>query len=58
MAQKQWANLDYRKNITMIGVVRNKGDKQIMAMGTYAEQDADHAEIAFAAHKEFNLKRH
>jgi acyl-CoA hydrolase/GNAT superfamily N-acetyltransferase len=54
MAQKQWAGLDYRKNITMIGVVRNKGDKQIMAMGTYAEQDGDIAEVAFLVHEDFH----
>lgn len=53
MAQKHWANLDYRKNISMIGVVRNKGDKQIMAMGTYAEVDSDTAEIAFLVHEDF-----
>jgi acyl-CoA hydrolase/GNAT superfamily N-acetyltransferase len=53
MAQKHWANLDYSKNISMIGVVRNKGDKQIMAMGTYAEVDSDKAEVAFLVHEDF-----
>jgi hypothetical protein len=47
MAQDHWANLDYRKNRSLAGVVRNKGDNEIMAMGTYTEVDADHAEVAF-----------
>lgn len=53
MAQSHWANLDYRKNISMIGVVRNKGDKQIVAMGTYAELDSNSAEVAFLVHEDF-----
>ncbi len=53
MAQSHWANLDYRKNISMIGVVRNKGDKQIVAMATYAEVDSDSAEVAFLVHEDF-----
>jgi acyl-CoA hydrolase/GNAT superfamily N-acetyltransferase len=52
MAQKHWANLDYRKNLSMIGLIRNKGDKQIMAMGTYAEVDSEHAEVAFLVHED------
>ncbi len=53
MAQSHWANLDYRKNISMIGVVRNKGDKQIVAMATYGEVDSDSAEVAFLVHEDF-----
>jgi len=56
MAQKHWANLDYRKNLSMIGVVHNKGDKQIIAMGTYAEVDSDLAEVAFLVHEDFQGK--
>jgi acyl-CoA hydrolase/GNAT superfamily N-acetyltransferase len=53
MAQKHWANLDYRKNISLAGVVRYKGDKQIMAMGTYAEVDTGQAEVAFMVREDF-----
>lgn len=53
MAQKHWANLDYRKNISLVGVVRYKGDKQIMAMGTYAEVDTEQAEVAFMVREDF-----
>ncbi|MGD9367963.1 MAG: GNAT family N-acetyltransferase [Desulfobacteraceae bacterium] len=53
MAQKHWANLDYRKNISLAGVVRYKGDKQIMAMGTYAGVNTDQAEVAFMVREDF-----
>lgn len=53
MAQKHWANLDYRKNISLACVVRYKGDKQIMAMGTYAGVDAEQAEVAFMVREDF-----
>ena len=47
MAQNHWANLDYRKNISLVGTVRNKGNKEIVAIGTYAGTDDGCAEIAF-----------
>lgn len=53
MAQNHWVNLDYRKNISLIGSVRNKGNKEIIAMGTYVEMDAEKAEIAFLVRERF-----
>ncbi len=53
MAQNHWVNLDYRKNISLIGSVRNKGNKEIIAMGTYVEMDAEKAEIAFLVREHF-----
>jgi RimJ/RimL family protein N-acetyltransferase len=53
MAQNHWANLDYRKNISLIGAVRNKGNKEIMALGTYAGIDAGQAEVAFLVHEDY-----
>jgi acyl-CoA hydrolase/GNAT superfamily N-acetyltransferase len=53
LTQEHWANLDYRKNLSLAGVVRNKGDNEIMALGTYAEVDADRAELAFLVREDF-----
>jgi acyl-CoA hydrolase/GNAT superfamily N-acetyltransferase len=53
MAQNHWVNLDYRKNISLIGSVRNKGNKEIIAMGTYVGMDAEKAEIAFLVRERF-----
>ncbi len=53
MAQNHWANLDYRKNISLVGTVRNKGNKEIVAIGTYAGADDGCAEIAFLVREDF-----
>jgi hypothetical protein len=47
MAQEHWAELDYRKNISFIGLVRNKGNKEIVAIGSYMESEENRAEVAF-----------
>jgi acyl-CoA hydrolase/GNAT superfamily N-acetyltransferase len=53
MTQAHWANLDYRRNVSMIGVVRNKGNKEIVAIGTYAGEDTSRAEVAFVVREDF-----
>jgi acyl-CoA hydrolase/GNAT superfamily N-acetyltransferase len=53
MAQKHWADVDYRKNMTLIGLVRNKGYKEIMAVGSYAESEDNRAEVAFMVREDF-----
>jgi len=47
MLQKQWAQVDYRRNMTLIGLMQLGKRKQIVAIGSYAEADADSAEVAF-----------
>ncbi len=47
MLQKQWAEVDYRRNMTIIGLMQLGKRKQIVAIGSYAETDADAAEVAF-----------
>lgn len=54
MARDLWANMDYRKNISLIGVVQNKGVKEIATIGTYAEIDNKWAEIAFVVREDFH----
>jgi acyl-CoA hydrolase len=53
MAQNHWAHLDYRKSISLIGMVRQKGNQEIMAIGTYAGTDTNCAEIAFVVREDF-----
>ena len=54
MAQTHWAAMDYRKNMSLIGLVRVRGHKEIMAIGTYLGQaDDDHAEVAFVVREDF-----
>lgn len=54
MLQKHWAVIDYRKNISIIGLVREKGRKEFMAIGSYAQSDSeDTAEVAFVVREDF-----
>jgi len=53
MAQKHWASVDYSTLISMIGLVRNKGRKEIMSIGTYAGTDDNRAEVAFVVREDF-----
>ncbi len=54
--QKQWAAVDYRKNMSIIGLVQKKGHKEIMAIGSYAEakEEANMAEVAFVVREDFH----
>jgi acyl-CoA hydrolase/RimJ/RimL family protein N-acetyltransferase len=52
MAQDHWANMDYRKNISLIGIVQNRGNKEIIAIGTYAKMDDKWAEVAFVVRED------
>lgn len=53
MAQDHWAAMDYRKNISLIGIVQDKGNKEIVAIGTYAEMEEKCAEVAFVVREDF-----
>ncbi|MBI5446708.1 MAG: GNAT family N-acetyltransferase [Deltaproteobacteria bacterium] len=53
MAQSHWANLDYRKNVTLIGLVRNQGANEVMAIATYADAGDQRAEIAIVVREDF-----
>jgi GNAT superfamily N-acetyltransferase len=45
--QKHLATLDYRKNMSMIGLVRNRGNLDVVATGSYGMVDETTAEVAF-----------
>ncbi len=47
MLQQQWAEVDYRRNMTLIGLMQLGKRKQIVAIGSYAEIGSDTAEVAF-----------
>ncbi|MCP4670058.1 MAG: GNAT family N-acetyltransferase [Desulfobacula sp.] len=47
MLQKQWAQVDYRRNMTIIGLMQSGKRKQIVAIGSYAKADETSAEVAF-----------
>lgn len=53
VAQRHWASLDYRKYVTLIGLVSSKGSKEVMAIATYAHAEDDYAEVAVVVREDF-----
>jgi GNAT superfamily N-acetyltransferase len=53
VAQKQWASLDYRHNISIVGLVQKGGHKEILAIGSYARETEERAEVAFVVREDF-----
>jgi acyl-CoA hydrolase len=53
VVQKQWSSVDYHKNMSIIGLVQKGGHKEIMAIGSYAEDEAERAEVAFVVREDF-----
>ena len=52
--QEHWASVDYRKNLSLIGLVLRGGHKEIIAIGSYAEtSEKDIAEVAFVVREDF-----
>jgi len=52
MAQKQWSRVDYHKNISLVGSLQSKGHKEIVAIGSYADDSSGRAEVAFVVRED------
>ena len=52
VAQKHWAVIDYKKNMSLIGLVQKGGHKEIVAIGSYAMEDEHLAEVAFVVRED------
>ena len=53
VVQKHWASVDYRNNMSIIGLVQKGGHKEIIAIGTYAYDREQVAEIAFVVREDY-----
>jgi len=53
VVQEQWASVDYRKNMSIIGLMQKGGHKEIMSIGSYAMDDENRAEVAFVVREGF-----
>ncbi len=52
--QKQWASVDYKKNMSIVGLAQKGKHKEIIAIGSYyGEGESDHAEVAFLVREDF-----
>jgi GNAT superfamily N-acetyltransferase len=45
--------VDYRKNMSLIGLSQKGGSREIMAIGSYAEEEDDRAEVAFVVREDY-----
>ncbi len=54
--QKQWASIDYRKNMSVIGLVQKGGHQEIIAIASYAMDEPDRAEVAFVVREDYQGK--
>ncbi|MBF0200906.1 MAG: GNAT family N-acetyltransferase [Desulfamplus sp.] len=54
MLQRQWASVDYRRNMSIIGWRQIGRRKQIVAIGSYAEADETSAEVAFLVREDLH----
>jgi GNAT superfamily N-acetyltransferase len=53
VAQKQWASIDYHKNISLIGLVQRGGHQEITSIGSYAMESDSRAEVAFVVREDY-----
>ena len=53
VVQKHWASVDYHQNMSLIGLVQKGGHKEIIAIGTYAFDSDQVAEIAFVVREDY-----
>jgi acyl-CoA hydrolase/ribosomal protein S18 acetylase RimI-like enzyme len=53
VVQKQWSSVDYRKNMSIIGLIQNRGHQEIMSIGSYAQEDDNRAEVAFVVREDY-----
>ena len=51
--QRQWSSIDYRKNISIVGLTQHGGHKEIIAIGSYAMDTASRAEVAFVVREDY-----
>ncbi|PLX45755.1 MAG: acetyl-CoA hydrolase [Deltaproteobacteria bacterium] len=56
LAQQQWADLDYHDNVSLVGMARIKGHREIVAIGSYAKAEDGYAEVAFVVREDFQNK--
>ncbi len=54
VVQDQWSSMDYRNNLSIIGLNQSGGHEEIIAVGSYARGEEDHdAEVAFVINEDF-----
>lgn len=52
VVQQQWASVDYRKNMSLVGLLQKGGHQEIVAVGSYADNLEGRAEVAFVVRED------
>ena len=53
VVQRQWAEVDYHDNMSLIARVQKGGHHEVVAIGSYAQEKDGYAEVAFVVHDNF-----
>ena len=53
VVQQQWAEVDYHDNMSLIARVQREGHQEVIAIGSYAQEKNNYAEVAFVVHDDF-----
>ncbi len=53
VVQQDWAEIDYRTSMSLIGRVQRGGHYEVMAIGSYSSGENGYAEVAFVVHDDF-----
>ena len=53
VVQQQWAEVDYHDNMSLVGRVQKGGHYEVMAIGSYAQEEEGFAEVAFVVHDNY-----
>lgn len=53
VVQRQHASIDYRKNMSILGLVQKGSHKEIVAIGSYGEDSIDRVEVAFVVREDY-----
>ena len=51
--QRQWSSIDYRRNISIVGLAQHSGHKEMIAIGSYAMDSVERAEVAFVVREDY-----
>ncbi len=53
VVQRQWASIDYRKNMSILALSHSGSHKEIIAIGSYADDEDNRAEVAFVVREDY-----
>ncbi len=53
VVQQQWAAVDYQDNMSLIGRIQKDDQHEVVAIGSYYQEEDGYAEVAFVVHDDY-----